>query len=424
MSHRGIHERRSQCWTAGSALLTALPLGLVLSATAVANEYRHAEEPIGDVEAVYSGHLTPDMAVNTYRNIDRLFPSRVIEAGDSPRELSASEASIDGLTFEVDGEQYDIYDYLALNNVTGLVVLKDGEVVYETYQRGNDRDTRWMSMSIAKSISSTLAGMAIKDGLIDGLDAQVVDYVPALKGSAYDGVSLRDILMMSSGVAWNETYTDVNSDRRDLLRAQIAQQPGGAMDVMANLERAAEPGSVNNYSTGETQILAEVIHGAIDRPLSEYLSEKLWQPWGMENDATWWLESPDGVEIGGSGISATLRDYARFGQFMLEGGVIDGESLLPDGWTEEATQPTTLSDGEALEYGYMWWTGWTAPSGEDQAYSAVGIQGQYVYVNPAHDIVIAQNAAEPKPVGKEVIDPMAFFDAVVERIEAPQTASE
>lgn len=424
MSHRGIHERRCQCWTAGSAFLTALPLGLVLSATAVANEYRHAEEPIGDVEAVYSGHLTPDMAVNTYRNIDRLFPSRVIEAGDSPRELSASEASIDGLTFEVDGEQYDIYDYLALNNVTGLVVLKDGEVVYETYQRGNDRDTRWMSMSIAKSISSTLAGMAIKDGLIDGLDAQVVDYVPALKGSAYDGVSLRDILMMSSGVAWNETYTDVNSDRRDLLRAQIAQQPGGAMDVMANLERAAEPGSVNNYSTGETQILAEVIHGAIDRPLSEYLSEKLWQPWGMENDATWWLESPDGVEIGGSGISATLRDYARFGQFMLEGGVIDGESLLPDGWTEEATQPTTLSDGEALEYGYMWWTGWTAPSGEDQAYSAVGIQGQYVYVNPAHDIVIAQNAAEPKPVGKEVIDPMAFFDAVVERIEAPQTASE
>jgi len=395
----------------------------MLSATAVASEYRHAEEPIGDVESVYSGHLTPDMAVNTYRNIDRLFPSRVIEAGDSPRELPASELSIDGLAFEVDGEQYDIYDYLALNNVTGLVVLKDGKVVYETYQRGNDRDTRWMSMSIAKSISSTLAGMAIKDGLIDGLDAQVVDYVPELKGSAYDGVSLRDILMMSSGVSWNETYTDVNSDRRDLLRAQIAQQPGGAMEVMASLERAADPGSVNNYSTGETQILAEVIHGAIDRPLSEYLSEKLWQPWGMENDATWWLESPDGVEIGGSGISATLRDYAHFGQFMLEGGVIDGESLLPDGWTEEATQPTTLSDGEALDYGYMWWTGWTTPSREDQAYSAVGIQGQYVYVNPAHDIVIAQNAAEPKPLGKEVIDPMAFFDAVVEHVEA-QTASE
>src|SRR5690606_5892256 len=150
-----------------------------------------------------------DIAVNTYRNIDRLFPSRIIAAGDRPRSLPPSKLVIDGLTFEVDGEQYDIYDYLALNNVTGLIVLKDGEVVYETYQRGNNRDTRWMSMSIAKSICSTLAGMAIRDGLIDGLDAQVVDYVPALEGSAYDGVSLRDILMMTSGVAWNETYTDV-----------------------------------------------------------------------------------------------------------------------------------------------------------------------------------------------------------------------
>src|SRR5690606_29827341 len=164
-------------------VLAAFSLTLAVSGTTLASEYRHADEAIGDVEAVYSGHLTPDMAVNTYRNIDRLFPSRVIEAGDSPRELPPSEASIDGLIFEVDEEQYDIYDYLALNNVTGLLVLKDGEVVYETYQRGNDRDTRWMSMSIAKSISSTLAGMAIKDGLIDGLDAQVVDYVPALEGS-------------------------------------------------------------------------------------------------------------------------------------------------------------------------------------------------------------------------------------------------
>lgn len=412
------HRRKKPYWQACSdtMLLAALSLGLALSATTMAGEYRHADEPIGDVEAVYNGHLTPDMAVNTYRNIDRLFPSRVIQAGDSPRALPPSEASIDGLVFEVDGQQYDIYDYLALNNVTGLIVLKAGEVVYETYQRGNDRDTRWMSMSIAKSISSTLAGMAIKDGLIDGLDASVIDYVPALEGSAYDGVTLRNILMMSSGVAWNETYTDVDSDRRDLLRAQIAQQPGGAMNVMASLPRAAEPGSINNYSTGETQILAEVIHGATGRTLSEYLSEKLWKPYGMESDATWWLESPDGIEIGGSGISATLRDYARFGQFMLEGGVLDGQSLLPDGWIEEATQPTKLSGDETLDYGYMWWTGWTEPSQDDHAYSAVGIQGQYVYVNPTHGIVIAQNAAEPKPAGKEVVDPMVFFDAVVERI--------
>src|SRR5690606_8496943 len=133
-------------------------------------------------------------------------------------------------------------DFLALDNVAGLIVLKDGEVVYETYQRGNRPETRWMSMSVAKSITSTLVGAAVQDGHIASLDDMVVDYVPSLKGSAYDGVSIHDILLMASGVQWNETYTDPQSDRRDLLRAQIAQQPGAAMKVMAALPRASEPG--------------------------------------------------------------------------------------------------------------------------------------------------------------------------------------
>lgn len=400
-----------------NSLYVGLPIAIfLLSNNVFGNEYRHSDEPIGNVEDVYSGHLTPDIAVNTFRNIDRLFPSRTIESGDFSSPLPGSDASIEGITVKVDDDVYDIYDYLALNNVTGFIVLKDGEVVYETYQRGNDKDTRWMSMSVAKSISSTLAGMAIKDGYIEGLDAQVVDYIPELEGSAYDGVSLKDILMMSSGVAWNETYTDPESDRRDLLRAQIAQQPGGAMQVMADLPQAAEPGTVNNYSTGETQILSEFIYNAIDQPLSDYLSEKLWKPYGMESDATWWLESPDGVEIGGSGISATLRDYARFGQFMLEGGMIDGKETLPDGWVTEATTPTTLKGGDSLDYGYMWWTGWTEPSKKDDAYLAIGIQGQNVYVNPAKNIVIAQTSALPKPTGKNVIQPIAFFDAISDRL--------
>lgn len=400
--------------------VAGIPLFLFFSSGMVFGDgYRHQDEPIGNVEAVYSGHLTPDVAVNTYRNIDRLFPSRTIEAGDSsaPLPLSEMSSSLSGVSVRYGGKSYDIYDYLAVNNITGLLVMKDGEVVYETYQRGNDENTRWMSMSIAKSIAATLAGMAIKDGMIDGLDAQVVDYVPELEGSAYNGVSLRDILMMSSGVAWNETYTDPESDRRALLNAQIAQAPGGAMEVMAALPKAAEPGTINNYSTGETQILAEFLHSAIDRPLSNYLSEKLWVPYGMESDATWWLESPDGVEIGGSGISATLRDYARFGQFMLDGGMVNGESQLPEGWIEDATTPTTLREGDVLDYGYMWWTGWTEPSQRDNAYAAVGIHGQYVYINPAHGVVIAQNAALPKPEGKATVDPMAFFDGVVEYLE-------
>ena len=376
------------------------------------SEYPHENEPIGSVEQVYDGALEPDLAVNTFRNIHRLFPSRVIEAGDAPSELPVAEEQMDNVRMEVNGRRYDIYDFLAGNSVTGMIVLKDGEVAYETYQRGNTAETRWMSMSIAKSITSTLVGAAIHDGYIESLDSQVVEFVPALEGSAYDGVSVRDVLMMSSGVQWNETYTDPESDRRDLLRAQIAQEPGGTMEVMAALPRAADPGSLNNYSTGETQVLGEIVHGAVGRPLAEYLSEQIWVPYGMEADATWWLDSPDGVEIGGSGLSATLRDFARFGQFFLEGGVINGEQVLPDGWVEEASTPKTLSNGEPLDYGYMWWTGWTEVAIADGAFMAIGIQGQAIYINPARNVVIAVTAAQSKPTGQENISYLDYFDAI------------
>ncbi|MBM9593577.1 serine hydrolase domain-containing protein [Roseitranquillus sediminis] len=387
---------------------------LAAAGGAVAQDYPHADEPIGTVEQVYDGHLTPDLAVNTFRNIDRLFPVRVIEAGDDPRPLPEAKQDLEGeVSMEADGKTYDLYDFLALNNVTGMIVLQDGEVVYETYQRGNTPETRWMSMSVAKSITSTLVGAAIEDGHIGSVDDMVVEYVPALEGSAYDGVSIRDVLLMASGVQWNETYTDPTSDRRDLLRAQIAQEPGGAMEVMAALPRAGEPGTIHNYSTGETQVLGEVVYGAVGGPLADYLSEQIWKPYGMEADANWWLDSPDGVEIGGSGISATLRDYARFGQFFLEGGVIDGERVLPEGWTDMAGQKQTLDDGTVIDYGLMWWPGWTEGSTADGAYAAIGIQGQNVYINPTRNVVIATHMAQPKPLGKEPIDPMAFFDAVV-----------
>ncbi|WP_313135506.1 serine hydrolase domain-containing protein [Paracoccus jeotgali] len=399
-------------------LLAVSLLALTVPGLARAQDYPHADEPIGTVEQIYDGHLTPDLAVSTFRNIDRLFPVRVIEAGDNPSPLPEAPQDLPSMvSFEIDGKGYDLYDFLALDNVAGLIVLKDGEVVYETYQRGNRPETRWMSMSVAKSITSTLVGAAVQDGHIASLDDMVVDYVPSLKGSAYDGVSIHDILLMASGVQWNETYTDPQSDRRDLLRAQIAQEPGAAMKVMAALPRASEPGSAHTYSTGETQVLGEIVRGAVGKPLAEYLSEKIWKPYGMEADANWWLDSPDGVEIGGSGLSATLRDFARFGQFFLEGGEIDGNRVLPEGWTEEAGRSQKLSDGTEIDYGLMWWPGWTEASIADKAFAAIGIEGQNIYINPTQNVVIATHMAQPKPEGKEPIDPMVFFDAVVAALE-------
>ena len=375
-----------------------------------AQEYPHATEPIGTVRQIYDGALTPELAVNTFRNIDRLFPTRIVPHGPHPWSLPRAAARLGGVTFSDRGQRYDLETYLGLNRVTGLLVLDHGQVVLERYRLGNTERTRWMSMSVAKSVTSTLIGAALKQGYIHGLSDSVTRYVPALAGSAYEGVSVRDVLMMSSGARWNETYTDPTSDRRRLLEAQISQVPGSAMAVMRSLSRAAAPGTVNTYSTGETQVAAEVLRSAVGRPLAAYLSERIWSRFGMEADAHWWLDSPDGVEIGGSGFSATLRDYGRFGLFVLNGGVAAGEAILPDGWIEEATTPKTLRGGAPLDYGYLWWPG------QGGAYAAEGIYGQWIYVNPAARVVIVVWSAQAKPTGAAVVDDWAFFEAVVQAL--------
>ncbi len=317
------------------------------------------------------------------------------------------------MTFGAKGATHTLDDYLRENRVAAILVLAHDSVAMERYFFGNTERTRWMSMSIAKSVTSTLIGAAIHDGSIGSVNDQVTRYVPALTGTAYDGVSIRDVLMMSSGVKWNETYTDSSSDRRHLLEAQIAQKPGAALEVMAKLPRAAPPGTRHNYSTGETQVAAEILHGAVKQPLATYLSERIWQPMGMEAEANWWLASPDGIEIGGSGISATLRDYGRFGLFVLHDGVARGVRILPEGWVREATSPKTLRDGTKLSYGYMWWIPESEVARRDGAFAAEGIHGQFVYVDPAAQVVIVVWSAQPKPLGGDVYDDLTVFDAIV-----------
>jgi CubicO group peptidase (beta-lactamase class C family) len=379
-------------------------------------QYPHAAEPIGTVRQIYDGVLTPEAAINTFRNIDRLFPTRTVPRSAKPYPLPPAPAPLGAVNFSEGVKRYDLDDYLELNRVAGLLVLKDGRIKLEKYRFGNSERTRWMSMSIAKSITSTLVGAALKQGYIAALSDPVTKYVPTLRGSAYEGVSVRDVLMMTSGVRWDETYTDPRSDRRRLLEAQISQVPGSTMGVMTSLPRAAAPGTVNNYNTGETQVAGEIVRSAVRRPLATYLSERIWSRFGMEADAKWWLDSKDGHEIGGSGFSATLRDYGRFGLFLLNGGIAGGEAILPDGWTREATSPKVLRGGTPLEYGYLWWTGTTPASHRDGAYAAEGIFGQFIYINPAARVVIVVWSAQQKPTGSAVIDDWVFFDAVVDAL--------
>lgn len=382
-----------------------------------AASYPHAGEPIGTVRQVYDGALFPDVRVNTFRNIDRLFPVRTVERGDRVHPIPGSEEPLREFEFESDGKRYDLYDYVTLNDITGILIVKDGEAVFELYQAGNTEETRWMSMSVVKSISASLVGAAIHDGHIGSIDDPVVDYLPQLTDSAYDGVTVRHLLQMSSGVAWNETYTDPDSDRRAMLEAQIAQKPGAILDLMASLPRAAEPGTAWNYSTGETHIVGALLRAATGMHVADYLSQKIWAKFGMESDATWWLESPGGLEVGGSGLSATLRDYARFGLFLLADGVVDGRRVLPDGFLSEATRRQRIG-GELVEYGYMFWPVPDADGAYRQgAYAAIGIFGQYVYVNPAKSLVVAMWGAQSKPVDTWVVDDYAFLAALSEALD-------
>jgi len=370
-----------------------------------------------EVRRAYRGAMMPGEMTALFRRTEALFPSRIVSRGKGPATpIPKSAKGLPDLAIASGGKTYDLYDYVSRNRTTGLLVLKDGISKFEHYEAGNTPQTRWISMSMAKSVTTTLIGAAIRDGLIDHVDQLLTDYLPELAGTAYGDVTIRHLMQMSSGVQWNEEHTDLTSHRTDVLNLQIGQQPGTILKYMAALPKMAPSGTLWNYSTGETYVAGELLHRAIGRPLSHYLSEKIWSRVGMESDASWWLESPDGLEVAGSGIGATLRDYARFGAFIADDGCIGTERVLPEGWVREAGAPRTIGDQE-VAYGYMWWCVPSPTRGyEDGAFAARGIFGQFLYVNPKRKIVIAVTSARSKPRFAEVVLDNDFFNAVVDAI--------
>lgn len=377
----------------------------------------HKGENIGTVKQVYDATLLPDLQVNTYRNIDRLYPTRAVHSGSSVYPLPLRTEALSKITFSSKGNTFDIFDYISLNRVSGLLILKKGEIAFETYQLGNTEQTRWMSMSIAKTVLATLVGAAIHEGRINSIDDPVTKYLPELKASAYDGSTIRNLLQMSSGVKWNEKYTDPLSDRRAMLKAHNTLEPGAVLNVMKKLPRSAEPGSLFNYSTGETHVLGALLRAAVEQPLADYLSERIWKRFGMEADASWWLEAPNGLEVGGSGLFARLRDYGRFGLFLLSGGKAGSEQILPKDWVRDAGSPKAIN-GKQVDYGYLTWSV-PKPKGliHEGAYEALGIFSQIMYVNPKEDIVIMVWSAMPKPVPYyEPVDRHDFFAAVIQAL--------
>ena len=267
-------------------------------------------------------------------------------------------------------------------------------------------------MSIAKSISTTLVGAAIRDGIIGSVESRITRYLPELAGSGYDGVSIRHVLQMTSGVRWDDTHTDENSERRKMLELQFSQQPGAILRFVAGSAHAPSPARSGTTAPARRISSARCCVPRWGARCPIIFPRSIWSRFGMEADATWWLESPDGLEVAGSGFGATLRDYGRFGLFFMSDGVIDGERVLPEGWMREATAPrevggkrsTTATCGGRSP----------APDGSyaDGAFSARGIFGQYSTSIRAKRLVIAVWSARSKPRGAEVVLDNDFFNAV------------
>jgi hypothetical protein len=366
---------------------------------------------------MYDGKMLPSEEVTTFEHSDELFPVNIAQRKGNVRPLPPSPKRLSEIKFSSEGKDYDLYDYLAYNRVAGLLILKDGKIVFEDYELGAKPDTRWISFSMSKSIASTLVGAALRQGLISSLDDPMTRYVPELKGGAYDGVTIRNVLQMASGVKWDETYTDPNSDRRKLLDLQLAHKRGSILAFMSGLSRAGVPGSIWHYNTGESFLVGALIESATHKPLATYLSETLWSRLGMEQDATWWIEAPGGMGLAGSGLGATLRDYGRFGVFVQQGGLIDGQQIVPEGWFKEAASPHVIG-GKSVDYGYFWWP---LPAGDPLhrgAFQADGIFGQHLYINPNEKLVIVVLSARPKPnSGDHDLNDEAFFAAVAKSLQ-------
>jgi CubicO group peptidase (beta-lactamase class C family) len=396
--------------------LPRLPASICSIAALLLVAGRAADEgyPVGNRGSMWQD---PYM-IGSFRYWDEIYPVRVVPRSGPVSELPRAADPIRLEGFQLDGETHGLEAYFARARTTGLLVLKDGVAVYERYLLGADAGSQFASMSVAKSVVSTLVGFAIADGLIAGVDRPITDYLPELEGTGYDGVPIKAVLQMSSGVAFSEDYDSPSSDFMRLWYDVLDYQKVRLDDAVAAAKPGVAPFAEFNYKGIDTAALGWLVQRVTGKTLADYLAEKLWGPLGMEADAEWGVEDrrPGATEIAFCCLNATLRDYARFGLFMAQKGNWQGRQLLPAAWIEEATHPDRpqvapgkLYEDYALGYQYQWWTF----PGPDGVFTAQGVNGQFIYVNPAKRLVIAMTSAWPDfwDDGLES-ETYALFDAI------------
>ncbi|MEO1656955.1 MAG: serine hydrolase domain-containing protein [Pseudomonadota bacterium] len=362
-----------------------------------------------------------------YENFPRMhemFPHATMPPADQPFQFSEGERITLPASYVYEGSTNSTEEFLADTDTSALLVVKDGAVVFEDYWLTGGRDVTWLSMSVAKSFVSALVGIAVEEGHISSIMEPVTAYVPGLAGSAYDGVAIKDILQMSSGASWNEDYSDPNSDINRFGRIFAL---GGSMDEFAaTLTRENEPGTFNRYNSTDTQVLGMLLVATTGRSITDYMTEKLWQPMGAESPAHWLLDA-EGMEMAFAGLNATARDYAKIGELYRLGGRLNGQQILSDDWVTASVTPDAPhlmpgKDNPATDYevgyAYQWWV----PEGEQGEFSAIGVYNQFVFVNPSAGVVIvklsansAYGTSDDESTSRE-LETFEMFRAIVESV--------
>ena len=327
--------------------------------------------------------------------LDKLTSTNKITKSSSPLKIPETHGYKIPKTFECANTTFNTHDYLKYTTTNGFLVIHNNSIVYELYNNGLTPAGTHVSWSVAKSFVSTLLGFAYYDGLIDDLNEPVTKYLPDFKGTGYNGVAIKDILQMSSGVLFNEDYTNFYSDINRFGRSFAF---GSSYTKFSkSLKRYKEPGTYCNYVSMDTQVLGILISRVTGKSLSEYLAEKVWEPLGMEHDAQWMIDN-EGTELALGGMNVSLRDFAKLGQFYLHKGNWNGKQLLPEQWIKQSVTPDAphLMPGENEKsshpygYGYHWWIPEEQQGGD---YFAAGIYNQYIYVNPQKQLVIVKLSA-------------------------------
>ena len=412
-------------------VIAAAVLAALLVVVAVGGFFYLRLGPAGGVLSLFAdGQRAPN-----FRTLHESLPSHPVAAGGDVWAFDRDERPLPE-RYAFEGEERSLADLLRASETTGLLVARDGVILNEAYFRGYDRRSLATSFSVAKSFTSALVGIALDRGQIRSIDDAISDYVPELVDSGYEGVAIRDVLTMSSGIAFDEDYARVGSDVMQLpLRLFVLRQP--VVDVLRRLPRARAPGTVHHYASSDAIALGLLLRRATGQSVARLLEEAIWRPAGMEADAAW------GTDLHGQALTyaflgATLRDYARFGRLYLNEGRRDDLQLVPAAWVADSVglgvRSPALGSGVAgseagfapgfgagFGYGYQWWV----PDGDEEDFLAMGIWGQFVYVNPGHRIVIVKTSTDPDFAGR-TRETVAAFRAIArawgEDADVAQTA--